>query len=48
MNKVCKCCKMAMTDAVYGKNGDGSVNTEYCRYCCSGILQDKNNRREEK
>lgn len=30
---ICQSCGMKMNDEVYGKNADGSVNTEYCKYC---------------
>ena len=30
---ICQSCGMKMNDDVYGKNADGSVNTEYCKYC---------------
>ncbi|MBD5116017.1 MAG: transcriptional regulator [Ruminococcaceae bacterium] len=30
---ICQSCGMKMNDEVYGRNADGSVNTEYCKYC---------------
>lgn len=32
-NTICQSCGMKMSSDVYGKNADGSVNTEYCKYC---------------
>lgn len=31
----CQCCGMPMgnTDEMYGTNGDGSKNEDYCKYC---------------
>lgn len=33
--KYCQCCGMPMgnTDEMYGTNGDGSKNEDYCKYC---------------
>ena len=33
--KYCGCCGMPMgeTDEMYGTNGDGSKNADYCKYC---------------
>ena len=33
MENVCQSCAMMMGQEDYGKNADGSVNKEYCRYC---------------
>lgn len=33
MENVCQSCAMIMLPEHYGKNADGSVNTEYCKYC---------------
>lgn len=33
MENVCQSCGMFMSSNDYGKNADGSVNTEYCKYC---------------
>lgn len=30
---VCQSCGMKMQHEDYGKNADGSTNTEYCKYC---------------
>ncbi|MDE5859488.1 MAG: zinc ribbon domain-containing protein [Oscillospiraceae bacterium] len=30
---VCQSCGMNMQPEVYGKNADGSPNSEYCKYC---------------
>lgn len=32
-NTICQSCGMKMSSDVYGKNADGSTNTEYCKYC---------------
>lgn len=32
-NAICQSCGMKMSSDVYGKNADGSVNIEYCKYC---------------
>jgi len=29
----CQSCGMPLTDDHYGKNADGSVNSDYCQYC---------------
>lgn len=33
--KFCQCCGLPMgeTDTLYGTNGDGSKNLDYCQYC---------------
>ena len=31
--KICQSCGMNMQPEVYGKNADGSPNSEYCKYC---------------
>ena len=33
MENVCQSCAMFMSPNDYGTNADGSVNTEYCKYC---------------
>ncbi len=33
MENVCQSCAMMMGQEDYGKNADGSVNKEYCKYC---------------
>lgn len=33
MENVCQSCGMLMSPNDYGKNADGSVNKEYCKYC---------------
>ena len=33
MGNVCQSCGMIMSQNDYGKNADGSVNKEYCKYC---------------
>lgn len=33
MENVCQSCAMFMSLNDYGTNVDGSVNTEYCKYC---------------
>ncbi len=30
---VCQCCGMPMDDAIIGKNKDGSLNEDYCKWC---------------
>lgn len=35
MNHICQSCGMIMNEKTYGKNEDGSVNAEYCKYCFS-------------
>ncbi len=30
---VCQCCGMPLEDAILGRNRDGSLNEEYCRWC---------------
>lgn len=30
---ICQSCGMPLSDEVYGKNADGSRNTDYCKYC---------------
>ena len=32
---ICQSCGMAMHDSDFGRNADGSVNTDYCKYCYS-------------
>lgn len=32
--KICQSCGMELSDeSFYGKNSDGSKNTQYCKYC---------------
>lgn len=33
MNSTCQSCGMKMQENDYGKNADGSINREYCKYC---------------
>lgn len=33
MENICQSCAMIMSPEEYGKNADGSVNKEYCKYC---------------
>lgn len=33
MNAICQSCGMTMQENEYGKNTDGSINHEYCKYC---------------
>ncbi len=33
MNRVCQSCSMMMGEEEYGRNADGSRNTDYCKYC---------------
>ena len=30
---VCQCCGMPITDDLIGRNADGSLNEEYCKWC---------------
>lgn len=30
---VCQCCGMPLEDELLGRNKDGSLNEEYCRWC---------------
>ena len=30
---ICQCCGMPMEDAVLGRNKDGSLNEDYCKWC---------------
>ena len=30
---VCQCCGMPMDDTIIGKNKDGSLNEDYCKWC---------------
>lgn len=33
-NKICQSCGMPITsDELLGTNEDGSINTDYCKYC---------------
>lgn len=29
----CQCCGMPLTDDIIGRNGDGSLNEDYCQWC---------------
>ena len=29
----CQCCGMPLEDAIKGKNKDGTLNEDYCRWC---------------
>lgn len=33
MENVCQSCGMLLGQNDYGKNADGSINKEYCKYC---------------
>ena len=30
---ICQCCGMPLEDAIIGKNKDGSMNQDYCKWC---------------
>ena len=30
---ICQCCGMPLEDAILGRNRDGSLNEDYCRWC---------------
>jgi len=30
---ICQCCGMPLEDAILGRNQDGSLNEDYCRWC---------------
>ena len=30
---VCQCCGMPLEDSIIGRNSDGSVNEDYCKWC---------------
>ena len=30
---ICQCCGMPLEDTVIGRNGDGSLNEDYCKWC---------------
>lgn len=30
---VCQCCGMPLDDDIIGRNGDGSLNEDYCKWC---------------
>ena len=30
---VCQCCGMPLEDSILGRNGDGSLNEDYCKWC---------------
>ena len=32
---VCQCCGMPLDDSILGRNEDGSVNEDYCKWCFS-------------
>ena len=31
--RICQCCGMPLEDGILGRNSDGSVNEDYCRWC---------------
>lgn len=33
MNNICQSCAMVMKESDHGKNADGSINEDYCKYC---------------
>lgn len=33
MNEICQSCGMIMTFNEHGKNADGSINNDFCKYC---------------
>lgn len=33
MNNICQSCAMIMGENDHGKNADGSINEDYCKYC---------------
>ena len=33
---VCQCCGMPLEDAIIGRNKDGSLNADYCKWCYDG------------
>ena len=30
---ICQCCGMPLEDEIIGRNGDGSLNEDYCKWC---------------
>ncbi len=44
---VCQSCGMAMHESDYGRNADGSTNTDYCKYCYPDGKFGKNETMEE-
>ena len=30
---ICQCCGMPLEDGIIGRNGDGSLNEDYCKWC---------------
>lgn len=44
---ICQSCGMEMHESDYGKNADGSMNTDYCRYCYPNGKFGKNETMEE-
>ncbi len=44
---LCQSCGMAMHKSDYGKNNDGSINTDYCKYCYPDGNFGKNETMEE-
>lgn len=44
---ICQSCGMAMHQSDFGKNADGSICTEYCRYCYPNGSFSKNETMEE-
>lgn len=47
MNNICQSCGMTMSKEVYGKNADGSISEEYCKYCFPNGKSGKNETMEE-
>lgn len=33
MNEICQSCGFIMDSNEYGKDADGSINNDYCKYC---------------
>lgn len=44
---ICQSCGMEMHESDYGKNADGSINTDYCKYCYPNGKFGKNETMEE-
>ncbi len=44
---ICQSCGMAMHNSDFGRNADGSVNTDYCKYCYPDGKFDKDETMEE-
>lgn len=30
---ICQCCGMPLTEDIFSKNKDGSINEKYCKWC---------------